>query len=83
MEFGEADLVGLPLRLTVSRRTVAQDAVERKPCHCEEDELVPMDALTDKLEELLVPDAIGLGSRQWLNTGGMINRARDQPDGED
>jgi prolyl-tRNA synthetase len=52
VKFNDADLIGLPVRLTVSRRTVAQNAVEWKLRHCEQRELVPMDTLMDKLEDL-------------------------------
>jgi prolyl-tRNA synthetase len=52
VKFNDADLIGLPLRLTVSRRTVAQNAVEWKLRHREQRELVPMDTLMGKLGDL-------------------------------
>ena len=56
VKFHDADLIGLPLRLTVSRRTLAQDAVEWKLRRYGERELVPLDALPDRLEELLASE---------------------------
>jgi prolyl-tRNA synthetase len=52
VKFNDADLIGLPVRLTVSRRTVEQNAVEWKLRSCEERELVRLDALIGKLREL-------------------------------
>ena len=52
VKFNDADLIGLPLRLTVSRRTVAQNAVEWKSRSHEEKILVPLAGLLDGLEEL-------------------------------
>jgi prolyl-tRNA synthetase len=52
VKFNDADLIGLPLRLTVSRRTVSQGAVEWKlRCH-DERELVPLDGLAERLARL-------------------------------
>jgi len=51
VKFNDADLIGLPLRLTVTQRTLAQGAVEWKLRRCAERELVPLDALMDRLEE--------------------------------
>jgi len=62
VKFNDADLIGLPLRLTVSRRTAAQSAVEWKLRHCEQRELVPMDALMDRLEGLFGLDATRAGN---------------------
>jgi prolyl-tRNA synthetase len=53
VKFNDADLIGLPLRLTVSRRNVAQDAVEWKLRSHGERELVPLDALSSRLKGLL------------------------------
>jgi len=53
VKFNDADLIGLPLRLTISRRTLAQDAVEWKLRHREERELVPLDTVMDRLGRLL------------------------------
>jgi len=51
VKFNDADLIGLPLRLTVSRRTVAQNAVECKLRSHGERELVPLDALPSRLKK--------------------------------
>jgi len=52
VEFNDADLIGLPLRLTVSRRTQAQRAVEWKLRSQKERELVALEDLRAKLEEI-------------------------------
>jgi prolyl-tRNA synthetase len=53
VKFNDADLLGMPLRVTVSRRTVENDAVELKPRGGAEQRLIPMvDAATCIKEEL-------------------------------
>jgi prolyl-tRNA synthetase len=53
VKFNDADLLGMPLRVTVSRRTVQQNAVEVKPRAGEEQRLIPMgDAAACIKEEL-------------------------------
>ena len=50
-KFADADLIGVPVRLTVSRRTVAEQAVELKLRAAEERQLVPeadLDALLER-----------------------------------
>ena len=42
MKFNDADLLGMPLRLTVSARTLAKDSVELKRRTESESKLVPL-----------------------------------------
>lgn len=51
VKFNDADLIGLPLRLTISPRTLAQEAVEWKSRRSERRELVPLESLEERLEK--------------------------------
>lgn len=55
VKFNDADLIGLPLRLTLGRRTLAQGAVEWKLRRSEKRELVPLENLKERLEEFWGP----------------------------
>jgi prolyl-tRNA synthetase len=53
VKFADADLIGIPFRLTVSKRTVKENAVELKGRTEEKGELVPRDAILGKMRALL------------------------------
>lgn len=50
-KFADADLIGLPLRLVVSEKTLAQDAVEWKERAAEAAASVPLSSLAAQVEE--------------------------------
>ena len=52
VKFNDADLLGIPFRLTVSPRTLEKNSVELKRRSERETELVPLDEITGKLEVL-------------------------------
>lgn len=53
VKFNDADLLGVPLRLTVSTRTVSQEAVEFKLREESERQMLPLDGLEERLAALL------------------------------
>lgn len=53
VKFNDADLLGLPVRLTVSRRSLAQGGVEIKGRRESAPRLVPMDAVLAEVQQLL------------------------------
>jgi prolyl-tRNA synthetase len=53
VKFNDADLLGMPLRLTVSPRTLDKDSVELKKRSEKESELVPLAEVVKKLKELI------------------------------
>ncbi|MEN6478134.1 MAG: proline--tRNA ligase [Anaerolineales bacterium] len=53
VKFNDADLLGIPVRLTVSDRTVPQDAVEFKPRWAPERRLVSLAELDEAIREAL------------------------------
>ncbi|MBM2827088.1 MAG: prolyl-tRNA synthetase [Dehalococcoidia bacterium] len=55
VKFNDADLIGCPLRLTISPRTLGQSSVEIKRRTERESRLVPLDDLYSELRELLNP----------------------------
>lgn len=54
VKFNDADLLGMPIRLTVSRRTVVSNAVELKPRTAGEAEMVPQDELVSRVRAKLL-----------------------------
>ncbi len=52
VKFNDADLIGLPLRLTVSQRSLAENGVEFKPRHLPAREIVPLDSLVQRVLEV-------------------------------
>jgi prolyl-tRNA synthetase len=50
VKFNDADLIGVPLRLTLSRRTLQEDAIEIKPRWQEGRETIGLDVLRGELE---------------------------------
>ena len=53
VKFNDADLLGIPLRVTVSPRTLQKDSVELKRRSEKESELVPLEKIIGKLRELI------------------------------
>jgi len=53
VKFNDADLLGMPVRLTVSPRTLKSQSVEMKWRNEKENQLLPLEGITDKIEELL------------------------------
>jgi prolyl-tRNA synthetase len=53
VKFNDADLLGVPLRVTVSPRTLEKDSVEVKWRAEKESQLVPLAEAAAKLEELV------------------------------
>ncbi|MGD9116839.1 MAG: proline--tRNA ligase [Dehalococcoidia bacterium] len=52
VKFNDADLLGMPLRVTVSPRTLEKNSVELKKRAEKDSELVPLDEIVKKLKEL-------------------------------
>ncbi len=55
VKFNDADLLGIPFRLTVSPRTLRSDSVELKQRTQREGELVPLKQVTERLKGLINP----------------------------
>jgi len=53
VKFNDADLLGIPIRLTVSPRTLEKDSVELKRRSEKESELVPLEGIVEKLRGLI------------------------------
>ncbi len=53
VKFNDADLLGIPIRVTVSPRTLKKDSVEIKRRSEKEPELVPLEGITERLKELV------------------------------
>lgn len=51
VKFADADLLGFPLRLTVSQRTMRQNAVELTPRRTRQSEIVPLDQARQRVKE--------------------------------
>ena len=51
-KFAEADLIGIPLRLVVSQKTIAEDSVELKKRNSDKKELVKINQVIDRMFEL-------------------------------
>lgn len=56
VKFNDADLIGAPLRLTVSARNLKQNSVEAKLRWEEERELVPFERLYERVDALLAEE---------------------------
>ena len=54
VKFADADLIGIPFRLTVSKRTIKENAVELKRRTDDKGELVPNDRIVERMRSLLV-----------------------------
>ncbi len=53
IKFNDADLLGIPIRVTISPRTLEKDAVEIKQRSEKEARLVPLEGVAEKLQELV------------------------------
>jgi prolyl-tRNA synthetase len=53
VKFNDADLLGIPFRVTVSPRTLQKDSVELKLRSKKESELVPLEKIVGKLREII------------------------------
>jgi prolyl-tRNA synthetase len=53
VKFNDADLLGIPLRVTVSPRTLEKNSAEIKKRSEKEAELVPFEGLVEKLKALI------------------------------
>jgi prolyl-tRNA synthetase len=53
VKFNDADLLGIPVRVTVSPRTLEKDSVELKKRSEKESELVPLERIVARLKELI------------------------------
>lgn len=51
VKFNDADLLGMPLRVTVGKRGLKQGAVELKPRTSPDRELIPLSEITDTLKD--------------------------------
>ncbi|MCD6520830.1 MAG: proline--tRNA ligase [Anaerolineae bacterium] len=56
VKFNDADLLGIPLRLTVSRRTLAAKSVELKPRWSEQSRLIPEEEIIPALHKALAEE---------------------------
>jgi prolyl-tRNA synthetase len=54
IKFNDADLIGIPLRITVSPRTLQKQGVELKWRNEKESEIVPLKGVIDTIKDLLV-----------------------------
>ena len=53
VKFNDADLLGIPFRVTVSPRTLENNSVELKRRSEKESELVPVEEIVDRLKKLI------------------------------
>jgi prolyl-tRNA synthetase len=53
VKFNDADLLGIPLRVTVSPRTLEKDSVELKQRSVKESEIVPLEEIVKNLREII------------------------------
>ena len=49
VKFADADLIGIPFRATVSKRTLKEDQVELKPRSASEAEMIPRATATERI----------------------------------
>ena len=53
VKFNDADLLGIPIRVTISPRTLETNSIEIKWRSEKESKLVPLEGITIKLKELI------------------------------
>jgi prolyl-tRNA synthetase len=53
VKFNDADLLGIPIRVTISPRTLEKNSVEIKKRSEKESQLVPLEGITKRLKELI------------------------------
>jgi prolyl-tRNA synthetase len=63
VKFNDADLIGLPLRLTVSERALAQNSVESKLRSASEKTMVPLEETLQKVREIMQSLLAGISAQ--------------------
>jgi prolyl-tRNA synthetase len=53
VKFADADLIGIPFRVTVSKRSLQSKSIELKPRASSEVEMVPQDLAADRLVDIV------------------------------
>jgi prolyl-tRNA synthetase len=53
VKFADADLIGIPYRVTVSRRSLQSNSIELKPRAASEAEMVPQDVVADRIIDIV------------------------------
>jgi prolyl-tRNA synthetase len=53
VKFNDADLLGIPLRITISSRTLEKSSIESKWRSQKESELIPLEGMATRLKELI------------------------------
>jgi prolyl-tRNA synthetase len=53
VKFSDADLLGIPVRITISPRTLEKSSVEVKKRQEKETQLIPQEGIAAKLKELI------------------------------
>jgi prolyl-tRNA synthetase len=53
VKFADADLIGIPFRVTVSKRSLTTNSIELKPRAASEAELIPQDMAADRLVDIV------------------------------
>jgi len=49
-KFADADLIGIPIRLVISQRSLQKDGVELKHRHSNKTEIIPLKQIIDKIK---------------------------------
>jgi prolyl-tRNA synthetase len=62
VKFNDADLLGIPLRVTISPRTLEKNSVEIKKRSEKESELMPLEGIAARLKELISQSLRGLSN---------------------
>ena len=63
VKFNDADLLGIPIRVTISPRTLETNSVEIKWRSKKESELVPLEGIATRLKELVSVGLSGLANQ--------------------
>ncbi|MBA7705743.1 Proline--tRNA ligase [subsurface metagenome] len=53
VKFNDADLLGIPIRVTISPRTLETNSVEIKRRSEKESQLLPLEGIAEKIKELI------------------------------
>jgi prolyl-tRNA synthetase len=53
IKFNDADLIGVPIRITISPRTVEKNSVEIKRRKDKQAEIIPLDSTIDTIKEMV------------------------------
>jgi prolyl-tRNA synthetase len=53
VKFADADLIGIPLRVTVSKRNLKENAAELKLRSASDSEMVPLDKTPGRIAEIV------------------------------